>query len=117
MIKFDLERALAGDKVVTRTGREVTQIHSFTLSNKVVVCGVRDISVGTWNGLGEYHDGRTCDADLFMAPEKLSGFVNIYKNGICGNVSETKSLADLYAKTKQRIACIDLSQFKEGHGL
>lgn len=117
MIKFDLERALAGDKVVTRSGREVTQIHSFTLGDKVAVCGVRGASVGTWNSLGEYHSGSTSDSDLLMAPEKLSGFVNVYKNGICGNVSKTKALADLYAKTKQRIACIDLSQFEEGHGL
>ena len=29
MIKFDLEKALAGEKVITRNGEEVTQIVKF----------------------------------------------------------------------------------------
>lgn len=120
MIKFDLERALAGDKVVTRCGWVVEQIHSFTLSDRVVVYGVMDASVELWNSLGEYYDDKTCGADLFMAPEKLSGFVNLNKNGlglvVPAGAFSTKALADQCAG-KKRIACIDLSQLEEGCGL
>ena len=118
MIKFDLERALAGDKVVTRRGAEVEQIHSFTLSNKVVVCGVFQSSVWTWSSVGKYHHSKTSDADLFMAPEKLSGFVNVYAStNMPSVIHETKEEADNHANISKRLACIDLSQFEEGHGL
>lgn len=33
MKPFDLKLALAGDKVVTREGVEVTEIHKFTTAN------------------------------------------------------------------------------------
>ena len=110
MIKFDLERALAGDKVVNGSGDIISQIQSFTYGEgKTSIVGVS--SAGT---LTIYSP-----ENLFMAPKKLSGFVNINRNGlrdVAAGPFATKAMADLNVGNK-RIACIDLSQFKEGHGL
>lgn len=115
MIKFDLERALAGDKVVTRDGREVTQLTKFDLdmnTNMFYVAAVVDGGIlcrFSQYGLCSEHNG----SDLFMAPKKLSGFIVVYADG-----HETREAAvkagELVGVVK---AVIDLSQFEEGHGL
>lgn len=51
-----------------------------------------------------------------IAPKKLSGFVNVYKQGACDVIFGTKEAADEH-HTRNRVACIDLSQFDEGYGL
>lgn len=116
MIKFDLERALAGDKVITRDGREVTQLVKFDCDNEYQVRGVvlRDLCAWTVDGCYYATKNPGCDEDLFMAPKKLSGFANIYSNGV--QIHENKDSADKLC-SDDRLACIDLSQFKEGHGL
>jgi hypothetical protein len=122
MIKFDLEKALAGDKVVTRDGREVAQLHVFNRTSECrVVCGILD------EGLHEFWPAGKAvkitspgdnNNDLFMAPKKLSGFVNVFSDR---DSSSHKSLdrANQFSRRSgmNRIACIDLSQFEEGHGL
>jgi hypothetical protein len=122
MIKFDLEKALAGEKVITRDGREVTQITKFK-----GVTGERESIYATLNGVvmsyyetGEYTlDRNIAGENLFMAPKKLSGFINLYDNGDVGQIiHNTKHEATCgRSGIKNRIACIDLSQFEEGHGL
>ena len=117
MIKFNLERALAGDKVVTRDGREVTQLVKFDSGNQLCLYGVTRNMIRAWYGNGK-EDGDKRH-DLFMAPDKLKGFVNIYSNSqnTCHDNCEA---AMMYTKNKpllSRIACIDLSQFEEGEGL
>lgn len=65
---FDLERALAGDKVVTRDGREVVQIFyadKACLSSKVIV--VIDNHVSCYYSNGNYGSSNS-DYDLLMAP-------------------------------------------------
>ena len=115
MNKFDLKEALAGAKVITRDGREVTQLHVFDVENIKTLYGVMESQVETWNCLGEYHVG-VCGhpTNLFMAPKKLSGFVNIYLSA--ADSFSTRQAADDMA-SPERITCIDLSQFDEGHGL
>lgn len=117
MKEFNLGEALAGAKVVTRDGREVTQLHRFKISKVYTLYGVVDEDVCSWTaegtsiaGCAESHD------DLFMAPKKLSGFINVYSNGVTSCVYKTKELANHHA-CSDRIACIDLSQFEEGEGL
>lgn len=120
MIKFDLERALAGDKVITRDGREVTQLVKFDCENKYPVRGVFLGGVYSWTSEGIYYagDGAKHDNDLFMAPKKLSGFVNVWSNG-SATAYRLKSQAEECNNTsgEKAVACIDLSQFEEGHGL
>lgn len=54
--------------------------------------------------------------DLIEKPRRLQGWINVYPNEITGVVYQTRSDADSGA-SDERIACIDLSQFKEGEGL
>ena len=83
---FDLERALAGDKVVTRDGREVTEIHQFkTLYNKInTVAVVISGNIYLFTEKGEYNVNRSSGYDLFMAPKtnKFEAWVNVYSYGI-----------------------------------
>jgi hypothetical protein len=117
MTKFDLEKALAGDKVVTRDGREVTQLVKIVISCEVFLAGAihGDGHVSSWIGTGIEAQGGE-DEDLFMAPKKLSGFVNVYDDGLVVLIQETSQECGT-AYRDGRIACIDLSQFEEGHGL
>ncbi len=119
MIPFDLEKALAGEKVVTKDGREVTQFSSFDLeknSNMFSFAAVVDgKSLLRFNQYG-VSELVIDSSNLFMATKKLSGFVNVYKTHVCDINFGTKKSADEH-HTRNRIACIDLSQFEEGHGL
>ena len=121
MIKFDLEKALAGDKVVTRDGQPITQLVKFKTYSGSVLYGLNcDMDkIESWLIDGRYHDVKgECAADLFTAPKKLSGFVNIYEDGMIGNMYSTaKDAHESASDNRDRIACIDLSQFEEGYGL
>jgi hypothetical protein len=115
MIPFDLERALAGDKVLTRSGKPVTEITEFNLKgNAFNVYGVVKGELCCWGKQGSLCSGD--EYDLFMAPKPLSGFVNIYRDGSTSYAHTTKKDADNVAKLN-RTACIDLSQHNEGEGL
>ena len=120
MIKFDLEKALAGDKVITRDGREVTQLHKFDVGVEFLpVVGVINYELKYWDMDGISQANGASFYDLFMAPKKLSGFVNVYTNGDSGYIHDTKKSADnAHSGTQNpKIACIDLSKFDEGEGL
>ena len=68
MKPFNLEAALRGEKVVTRDGREVTQLVKFDVEdcNRPVV-GVVDDSIYKWNPKGEWSLAMDLsDLDLFM---------------------------------------------------
>jgi hypothetical protein len=118
MDKFDLKRALAGDKVITRRGQEVNQLVVFKTNSGDALYGLNVDSDRVEQRLidGRYSSvKRGIDSDLFMAPKKLSGFVNV-TNYFEMPVYKTREEADKCASSF-RIACIDLSQFEEGHGL
>ena len=124
MEEFNLEEALAGAKVVTRDGREVKQVTCFddvAGYNPMIVYGVVNGEVYSWTAEGFYHsEGALCDGDLMMAPKKLGGFVNVYNDlsnpfSLHANKMEANTVNNMTGV--DRIACIDLSQFDEGHGL
>lgn len=77
---FDLERALAGDPVVTRNGRPVTQLVKFDAAGGIYeVYGVVGASVESWRVDGRYSaGGEECVYDIFMAPKKRTVWVNLY---------------------------------------
>ena len=118
MIKFDLERALAGDRVVTRYGSEVSQLTRFESDSDWFLVGVVNGSIMRWNAKGETFENNS-EYYIFMAPKKLSGFVNVYEDGDVGQVAHRTKKSAVFCRsdTKTCIACIDLSQFEEGHGL
>ena len=74
--KFDLEKALAGAKVVTRDGREVTQLHLFETNGKHPLMGVVDDSLCGFTKKGVFdRDTTQSTYDLFMAPVERSEWV------------------------------------------
>jgi hypothetical protein len=76
---FDLERALAGDPVVTRNGRPVTQLVKFDVGNVISpVCGVLGDNILTWRVDGRHFSNCGSTYDLFMAPKKRTVWVNLY---------------------------------------
>lgn len=94
---FDLERALAGDKVVTRDGREVTEIHHFkSVTSMYEVFVSVNGSVYACSKEGSYTFPEEDRCDLFMAPKtkKFEALVNVYNWGISNYTYETKSRAE-----------------------
>lgn len=80
MKPFDLQKALAGEKVITRDGREVTQLVKFDAVNSESVYGVVQGVIRTWTNAGKYFGGITSDTDLFMAPKETTYWVNVYRS-------------------------------------
>ena len=90
MKPFNLEEYLKNPnkKVVTRDGRDVRIICTDRVSEKgypLVVLVMKDGHefVHTYNMYGQFYTADTNhDLDLFFAPEKHEGWVNIYKAGV-----------------------------------
>lgn len=68
MKPFDLEKALSGAPVITRDGREVTQLTKFDITVGIALVGVLNGGVKRWYGDGRYVSDRDFCIDLFMAP-------------------------------------------------
>lgn len=78
MKPFNLERALAGDKVVTRAGKEVTELHYFnTVNTEYMVYAVIDGATYVYNKDGK-RPARNAMQDLLMSPKIVTKYVNIY---------------------------------------
>jgi hypothetical protein len=84
MKPFNLQEALLGKPVVTRSGIPVTQITKFEVDEDSLlsVAGVLhgNLCVWTKEGLYDIIEGNTNSRDLVMAPEKKSIWVNLYFN-------------------------------------
>lgn len=97
---FDLEKALKGERVVTRDGREVFDIAHMPKSTalyKVYAFVGGNVETfrenGNWNGLGLHAN------DLFMAPKKKVIWVNLYGEGEVGAFWNTQEEADSAASS------------------
>lgn len=82
MKPFDLEKALAGAKVVTRCGEPVEQLVLFNCESPYPLSGVFLNILHSWSkvgrSLGEYQES---PFDLFMKSDKNSYWVNCYDDG------------------------------------
>ena len=82
MKPFDLEKALAGAPVVTRSGVPVSEVHYFeTVTRQYKVFAVVTGEVQSYTESGRYTRRVEHAFDLFMAPVKRVGWVNIYLDG------------------------------------
>lgn len=83
MEKFNLEKALAGEPVVTRDGREVTEIHCFKTCTKgfTVVAVIDGEKQGFHNDGSYWGNGNDHRLDLFMKPKVVEGWFNVYQEG------------------------------------
>ena len=82
MKPFDLEKALNGAPVITRDGREVTQLHLFDVAEKdfplygVIHDKVDGDYVECFTKRGLEFVGRETSTDLFMKTEKKIGYIH-----------------------------------------
>lgn len=96
MKPFNLEAALAGAKVVTRDGDEVTQLTLFNVSKDgYVLYGVLNFEVHSWLVNGKYYRIDESNNDLFMAHVKIEQWVARY-----GNYLHLDSIYDTEAECK-----------------
>ena len=96
MKAFSLEEYLKNPnrKVVTRDGKSVKILCTNLISDKPVVAQIE----GTGYSLSYTKDGKCslCQDsidDLFFAPEKHKGWVNIFPNNIIGGIYESEEEA------------------------
>lgn len=82
MKPFDLEKALAGEPVVTRHGQPVTQVTKFDANSGYCIAAVVDGEIETFSLDGKFRIEDTSRYDLFMATKtvKKEGWVVLYKN-------------------------------------
>lgn len=80
---FDLKEALAGAKVVTRAGREVTQLVLFhDVETVYPLKGVSEGMLFNWDGDGNFYKttpGHYMDLFLGVEPVTKEGWINLYK--------------------------------------
>jgi hypothetical protein len=95
--KFDLEKVIHGARVITRDGREVTQLTKFETYDKFCLYGVVDDEVECWTIDGQYTDNSSCSMDLFLVGKVRRAWVNVYKNDnqnfVLSNTYKTKESA------------------------
>lgn len=107
---FDLEKAKAGAKVVTRDGRDI-RIICFDRKGKAPILGLIEIlldeSILSFSSDGKYFIGEEeSHYDLFMAPVRKKGWINVYPD--CQvTMSSSKEEADGRAN-KYRLDCIEI---------
>ena len=107
MKAFSLEEYIKNPnrKVVTRNGRSARIICTDAKGNYPIVVLIEE--GGYDNALsytkdGKLYVGETNDYDLFFAPEKHEGWVNVYRDFddvMCGSVFATEEDAKCKAKT------------------
>ena len=112
MKPFDLEKALAGEPVVSKEGRKVIQLHYFPNlgSNfKVIAQLEHGFSFDTFTIHGKYSENNSSQLDLFMAEPEI--WVNVYyneKTGVYGS-----SIGTTYPS--EEMAKAGISDLEEGN--
>jgi hypothetical protein len=81
MIAFNLERALAGEPVITRDGHEVYELVKFDSVHSYPITGIIDGLLHRWtiDGKEFSHHSDESSLDLFMKPKENAIWVNVYK--------------------------------------
>lgn len=113
MKPFDLEKALAGDPVVTRDGKKVTEIiHLKTVPPSRSIIFVFDGRAHETGEDGRFYFGMNTESvnDLFMAPKivKKEGWINIYKDSYTGTTIYPSKLEADFFQDQERVACIKI---------
>lgn len=120
MKEFNLNEYLKNpsQKVVTRDGREVRIICTDAKGDEPIIALIynknRDEeNVYTYNKDGYFCENNESCLDLFFAPTKKEGWVNIYSIGIkktrqCGNIFGTEKEALNFKGDKNYIATIKI---------
>jgi hypothetical protein len=79
---FNLQEALANpERVITRDGREVTQLTKFEADNSHCIYAVIDRILRSFDNSGLYHNGCESKYDLFLLPQTKIVWVVVVKYG------------------------------------
>ena len=115
MEKFNLEKYLANlsRKLVTRDGRNARVISTDMNSKNYPIVALVKLSdnttedVWTYTKDGEYEVDKSTTYDLFFAPEKHEGYVNVYRSldkdraYYLGNIYNSKAEAEDVRENKK----------------
>lgn len=85
MREFDLQKALAGEKLITRDGRKITEIYQFKTYNKSefnIMGVIENEEMFHYDESGRAGRFGEFPQDLFMAPTTKTYYVNVYENDI-----------------------------------
>jgi hypothetical protein len=109
MKPFDLKAALRGEKVVTRDGREVSNVTHFPVADTESVIAVIEGHIYTFTSAGLYYEEDDQSIhDLFMATKTVTMFCNIYRDATfeayTGALHETAEDAKAHVTGKDHIA-------------
>lgn len=79
---FDLEKALAGETVITRDGRPVTEVYQFRSISmgKSLAAVINGNILWFYKNACFFTDATPHQSDLFMAPTTVERWVNVYKD-------------------------------------
>lgn len=104
---FNLERSLAGDKVVTGKNEPVTEVILLKTNTTgfPLVAVVNGISHNyTTDGVAGF---KPSDNDLFMAATEITGWVNVYNIGSVGIQVGYRAAKTVYTTYENAISCAD----------
>lgn len=107
MQPFNLERALAGDPVQTKDGKPVTQLVLFNeVDDNYPIRAVIDGCIHSITVCGKFWGNNSeSGMDLFMAPVKREGWVNIYHDTFIGDYSGRVHKSEEKAKKLRSCPC------------
>ena len=116
MKQFELDEYLKDPsrKVVTLNGDSVRIICTDRLGEFPIIGLVRTDNienVTSYMNNGHVHRGVPSEGDLFFAPERKEGWVNVYRQDdrlLCGNIYNTESEAHLHSRTSGYITTIKI---------
>ena len=110
MKQFNLDEYLKNPnrKIITRDGRNVRIVCTDRKSDNFPIVGLVEESyrenIGGYTKDGEYSHGIESSCDLFFAPEKKEGWINIYKtsDGVShpSEIYTSKEVAEISAKNR-----------------
>jgi hypothetical protein len=104
MKEFNLEEALAGKSVQTKSGKEVTQFRYFECISAYRIIAVIEDELMSFTIDGKYRsEENESSFDLVMAPEVIKGWVNLYVHE--GNRLVTSSVYKSIDIAKQNTNC------------
>lgn len=108
MKPFNLEKALAGEKIVTRDGREVTQLTRFSVLGNYPLYAVVNGSLYSFDIDGRWSTGQELTYDLFMAEHERAILISQQIKRIEGNIKR--------AEYTQNESVVTRSTYLNGNG-
>ena len=110
MKQFSLEEYLKNPnrKVVTRDGRAAEILCTNYIGTQPIIAAIEDSEYSTaFCKDGRFIIGEESPRDLFFAPERKEGWVNVYRQDdrlLCGTVYNTESEASLHSRLSGYLA-------------